>query len=123
VSYSPSEKAQGILLEENGVLGAIALYDHWTHNSVQMHVWAKAPRYLFNPGFLHEAFWFPFEFGKRGLAFAVTPGDNKPSLAVARALGFKEVYRIKDGWKLGTDMVIQEMRRQDCRWLRKREVA
>jgi hypothetical protein len=116
VSYSPSKVCQGICNDDNGV-HAMVLYDWWTKSGVQMHVWSDSPKHLFDKKFIHEVFWFPFVYGKREIAFAVTPADNAASLAVARALGFRETYRIKDGWDLGTCMVIQEIRRSECRFL------
>ena len=117
ISYSPSRDVRSVVFEDNGEVMCAAVYDHWTVYAVQMHVWSGNPKYLFNPEFLRAAFSYPFVFANKGIAFAVTPGDNTASLAVSRSLGFGEVSRIKDGWDLGTDMVIQELRRENCRFL------
>ena len=124
IQYSPSKKVQGIAhRRSDGSIGAMVLYDHWTENAVQMHVYSEDPKMLFDKEYLHEVFWFPFIYGKRGLAFGVTPCNNAPSLAVSRYLGFKEVYRIKDGWAAGTDMAILELRREECRWIPKETIV
>ena len=94
----------------------MAGYDYWTPNAVQMHIWIKHPEAYLSKEFIQEGFGYPFNSG-RNLVIGVTPGDNARALTFNRKLGFVEKYRIKDGWSLGTDMVIQELRREDCRWL------
>ena len=120
IGYAPSKHATGVVIEkDDGTPGAAAIYDHWTHSAVQMHAWSSSPKYVFNPDFCREIFAYIFVQNTKMLAFAVTPCDNSPSLALAKFLGFKKILRIRDGWKLGTDMVIQELRREDCRFLEK----
>lgn len=117
LTYTPAAGIKGIKLVRKGLTHAIAAYDHWTPNSVQMHIWTLGDpitRY-----FIKEGFRYPFEMCGRGLVIGVTPGDNAKALEFNRRLGFRETYRVTDGWSLGTDVVIQEMRRQECRWLRR----
>lgn len=124
IGYAPSKHSKGVVIEDDeGMPGAAAIYDHWTHSAVQMHAWSKSPKYIFDPEFCREIFAYIFVQNAMMLAFAVTPCDNSPSLALAKFLGFKEVSRIRDGWKSGTDMVIQELRREDCRFLEKLDHA
>lgn len=115
--YRPTDlfRAISLVTEEDG-LQAIVGYDFWTLNAVQMHVWIKHPEAYLSKEFIQEAFAFPFNSG-RNLVIGVTPGDNTRALEFNRKIGFLETYRVKDGWSLGTDMVIQEMRRENCRWL------
>ncbi len=120
ISYTPSIRFKAIVLMEEGKILAAAGYDHWTPNAVQMHIWI--PERL-SKLFVREAFRYPFEIGNKGLVIGVTPGDNTRALELNRHVGFREVYRIVDGWTLGTDMVIQEMRRDECRWLSRRDHA
>lgn len=121
VQYSPSRNFRGIALLRDGVLVAATGYDHWTPNSVQMHVWVPHPKKL-GPAFVRESFRYPFEIGGRGLVVGITPSDNAAALRFNKHIGFREVYRVKDAWSEGVDMVVQEMRKDECRWLRK-EVA
>ena len=110
--------SNGVLIEnEYGGIGAMAMYDRWTYSAVEMHAYSSSPKYVFRPEFCRAIFEYPFIQQNKMLAFAVTPCDNTASIALARWLGFKEVYRIRDGWKPGTDMVIQELRRENCRFL------
>lgn len=108
-----SESMRGIT---NG--GATVIFDGWTPNSVQMHVYSSGPKSLFDPTFVIEVFRYAFEQCGKSLVYTVTPGDAEGSLAVSGAMGFRETHRIKDGWSDGVDMVIKEMRRGDCRYLR-----
>jgi RimJ/RimL family protein N-acetyltransferase len=118
INFSYNSNSNGILIEdENGGVGAAAIYDRWTHTAVEMHAYSAGPKYVFRPEFCRAMFDYPFNQQNKMLAFAVTPCDNIASIALARFLGFKEVYRIRDGWDSGTDMVIQEIRRENCRFL------
>ncbi len=117
MGYNPSRHVKGISILEEKSLGACVLYDYWTPNSVQVHVCAPSLSALFNVGTLREIFRYPFILANRALCVAVTPSDQKGSLAVSSWLGFKEKYRIRDGWSPGVDMVLKELRREDCRFL------
>lgn len=119
LSYVPTNSVRSVALADEKAVYAAVLYDHWTYNSVNVHVYSQGPAHLFNKEFVREIFKYPFEDSGRGVLLAVTPGDAKESLAVSRVLGFKEVYRIRDGWKVGIDMVIKEMRKDQCRYLAK----
>lgn len=117
MGYNPSRCVKGIAVLEEKSLGACVLYDYWTVNSVQVHVFAPSLKVLFDAGTLREIFRYPFEIAGRRLLVAVTPADQKGSLAVSSWLGFREKYRIHDGWAVGVDMVLKELRREDCRFL------
>jgi hypothetical protein len=106
------------MFNEEGQVQTAVLYDYWTPNSVNAHIWSRTPKGLFSPGFIREIFVYPFLTCGRGLLIGVTPADCEASLRFSDALGFTEKYRIKDGWSVGTDMVIKEMRREECRWIR-----
>lgn len=116
MQYCPSSDVKGIL-HTNGFGMAAVLYDTWTWTGVQVHVYAPDLRLLFHPKFLREIFRYPFVDGGKKVLIAVTPAHQKGSLAVSGWLGFKEKYRIKDGWSNGIDMVLKELRREDCRFI------
>lgn len=82
-------------------------FDHWTPNSVQLHVVATNPKCL-APIWL-EVLGFVAKHGRR-LVYTVTPSDNVKSLRLQEALGFQERFRLEDGWSIGVDMVINEYR-------------
>lgn len=118
ISYSPTGGFKTIgQLDGDDVIAAVG-YDHWTPNSVQMHIWIPHPERV-TRSFIQEGFRYPFLMCGRGLVVGLTPSNNSAALHFNRRVGFKEVYRMKDAWDLGTDVVVQEMRREDCRWLRR----
>lgn len=116
--YNPTQGIRGITFadKDDQALG-VTMYDNWTPNAVHMHVWSKSSRPWFCKDYLKEIFRYPLEICAKGLVIAYTQGDNTPVLEFCRQVGFTEKYRVKDGWKLGTDLVIQEMRREQCPWV------
>lgn len=110
LSYVPSLNANGITCrDDDGNHMATLLFDFWTINAVQMHIWIERPKALEGGILVREAFDYVKKTG-RGLVLGVTPGDNTLSLRFQHALGFVEKYRIVDGWAKGIDMVISEKR-------------
>lgn len=118
ISYSPTGHFKGIVqLNSDYEIVAAVGYDQWTPNSVQLHVWIPRPKEI-SRKFIQEGFRYPFDY--KGLVIGLTPGNNAAALSFNRRVGFKEVYRMKDAWDVGVDVVVQEMRREDCRWLRRK---
>jgi len=110
LSYIPSLNVGGITcVDDDGKHMATILFDYWTINAVQCHIWVENSR-VFEKNFLPEEAWKYLRANNRMLAIGVTPGDNAASLKLQHALGFEERYRIKDGWDKGVDMVISEKR-------------
>lgn len=98
------------------VVGMVG-FDGWTATSVAMHVAVDEPhvlRRLIRPSF-GVAF---YEYGKE-VAIAQVLGTNERSLRLVKGLGFREVYRGKDWVDHGVDLVLHEMRRGECRWIRR----
>ena len=120
ISYSPTVgfRAIGQLNSCGDVIAAVG-YDCWTPNSVQVHIWIPQPKLVVRK-FLQEGFRYPFEMCGRGLVVGLTPGNNAAALSFNKRVGFKEVYRMHDAWDVGVDVVVQEMRRENCRWLRRK---
>ena len=94
---------------------AMVAFDAWTHNSAQVHVAIEAPGVCRR--LLTEA--FRYAFGAVGVLVAVIRAGNAKSVRLAKHLGFTERHRIRDGWKEGEDLIVLEMRREECRWLKK----
>lgn len=120
INYYPTSNFRAIKLVKSGRVLAVTGYDYWTPNCVEMHIWIQSPKAFWSRKFIQECFRYPFEICNRGIVIGVTPGDNRRALEFNRRVGFKEVHRVKDGWSLGTDVVIQEMRKEHCRWLKQR---
>ena len=99
--------ANGIVADEdNRTLAMIAL-DDWTPRSVHLHFYQNDVRAM--PLLWKELLWY-IQAHDRKLLCAVTPSSRELSLKLQRALGFKEVYRLKDGWDDGIDLVLTELK-------------
>lgn len=103
-------------VKDGKILGIIG-FDYWTPTAVQMHVWIGTPAALRDGIFLKEVFTYAFVTNKKKVAFGIIPSDNVKALKFIWNVGFTEVTRLKDGWDDGIDMVINEIRPGNCRWL------
>lgn len=102
-----------------GRVRGVVAYDGWTPNAVQAHMAVDTPvawRALLRP-----AFEYPFEQAGRKLLLGIIPADNTRSARMAESLGFALSHRVPDGWSDGVDLLVYQMRREDCRWIRKAE--
>ena len=111
----PEMKAIIAFDPQTGKVGGMAGFDGWTNNSVVMSVALDSPIALRR--IVHAAFEYAFLQAKKGVALATVKGSNTRSLALCRKVGFREVYRVRDGIEVGEDLVIFEMRREECRWI------
>lgn len=112
------EDTRGILAldEQSGSIVAAVILDNWTHTAVQMHQWVGHPMVL-RHGWLEEIYQFVFQDAGRDIIIGLVPGNNEKALKFNEHLGFKEVYRIKEGFGPDEDYVIMEGRREDfARW-------
>jgi len=105
-----------IALRGNTIVGAVAM-DSWTTNSCLGHIAIEDP-FVLRHGFLELAFNFAFHYAGRGIMYGMTPANNEKALRFNKKIGFKELYRLCDGYRVGIDYVLQEMRRETCRWIR-----
>lgn len=112
--YAPPANAQGIKLVEQGIIEMMVVMDYWTHTSCNMHIYVRT---MLRSHFLRELFNYVFNTCGLRMALAVVPESVTGSVRIARKLGFKELYRIPDGWKVGEDMLLLQMLREDCRWV------
>lgn len=118
-SYIPTFNFRGMKdCTPLGEIKAMVGFDFWTPNSVQIHVWIGNPKNL-SRRFIREVFTHLFVTCKKKLVVGVTPSDNSAALELNRRIGFIEKYRISEGWDDGVDMVLQEIRIENCRWVRR----
>jgi hypothetical protein len=95
-------------------------YSDWTPTGVAMHVALdiraipKADRREALAALTKAAFDYPFKQCKRKYAVGFTRASNAAALRLARGLGFREVYRIKDGWETGEDVVVSRKEADDA---------
>lgn len=104
-----TRKARGIAAWDRGKILGVVAYDLWTANSVHAHMCVVEP--IAWRRLLPVVFKAPFE--TRGILIGVIAASNKRSRILANRFGFKETHRIKDGARVGDDLVVHELRRED----------
>lgn len=114
--YLPTRNARGLAaVDGSGRTRGVVGYDGWTQAAVHCHMAVDTP--IAWRALLPEAFRYPLETCGRRLLIALVTADNARSLALARHFGFAETARIRGGWSDGVDLVLLELRKDDCRWL------
>lgn len=112
------EDTKGILaVNDEGKVVAAVVFDSWSNTSVQAHIWIENV-FAIRHGLLREAARYAFEEAGCLVMIGVVPGNNAKALKFDKHIGFTEVARIKDGFDVGVDYHILEMRKEDCPWLR-----
>ncbi len=112
------ENTRGIVAcDEYGEPQGVCVLDSWSANSCQMHLWLKTPMVL-RHGFQEEVFDFVFGSGRNKI-ITVVPSNNEKVLRLLhnKKFGFKELTRIKDGFEMGVDYVVSELKKEDCRYI------
>ena len=111
------KESRGIVaIDEDGEYCAGVIFDTWSVTSGQCHVVIENPMVL-RRGFLHEVFCYFFNTCGKILLVGVTPSNNDAALRFNKKIGFREVYRIPNGHDYNVAQVIQEMRKDECRYL------
>ena len=105
------EDTQGIIaLNHRDEVVAACILDSWSFNSCQIHIWIDNP-FVLKHGFQEAVFKHVFDTCEREVIIGITPDDNPKALKFIKHMGFKEIVRIKDGYKDGIDYVITEFRK------------
>ena len=104
-------------IDETGRIHGIVGYDGWCPGSVAMHVAIANPICIRR--LIQTAFGLPFIEFNLPLVKATVLSDNEKSIRFTKHLGFKHVATLHDWWSPGVDLMLFEMRREDCRWIPK----
>lgn len=67
---------------------------------------------------LRAAFHYPFVQVPVVQLFGAVAGDNFKALKLNKHLGFQVLYRVRNGWAGGIDLVVHSMSAAECKWLR-----
>lgn len=110
------QDTDGVVAQRGNDLVAAVVFDSFSDNSCLSHVVIEDPMAI-RAGLLYWAFHFVYDLRQVNLVTGLTPADNQEALSFAKKVGFREVYRIPEGYKIGVDYVLQEMRKDECRWL------
>jgi hypothetical protein len=117
------EDTSGLVVENNGVIQAIAVFDSFTRNSCNVHLAIDSPLVI-KHGFIHEICRHLFQTCGRNRIFGLVPSNNAKSLRFTKHIGMQEISRIPNALAEGVDYVIMEMTKDTCRWIeQKREAA
>jgi hypothetical protein len=109
-----TEAAKGLAaVDSSGRYRGVVGYDQWTKNSVEAHMAVDTP--IAWRTLLPHVFVWPFQHV--GVILGIISASNVPSCRMVDALGFKQLNRIRDGWAPGEDLVLWEMRRENCSYL------
>lgn len=108
-------------VDDAGRIHGMAGFDLWTENSVTINIALENPAALRT--ILRPIFNYAFVQAGRGVALATVREANVRSRELVEHVGFTEVYRVKDGIRVGEDMILYQMRREDCRWIAQRKAA
>ncbi len=111
-----------IAIDTDGKPQGVVLLDNWTENSCMGHIAIQHPMALRK---LHvEAMEFVFNTCQLGMFLGVIPADLPKSFKLNLHLGFKEIYRLKDGWDVGVDCIIVQLLKENCKYINRiKEVA
>lgn len=117
VGCIPTHTFRGLeAVDDAGRIRGMVGFDRWTDTSAEMHVAIDAP--LVARALLRPAFECLFVQCARELALGSVLSSNEKALRFDKHIGFRETHRIRDGHSRGVDIVLLEMRKAECRWLR-----
>lgn len=116
-----SPKALGLAaFDSMGRLRGCVAYDEPTADSCRVH---QAGTPISVRALLPLALTFPFEVLGVAKLVGTVASTNVRALRFNTHLGFREVAREADGFGDGVAKVHMELRREDCRFLRRKEAA
>lgn len=104
------------VVDGSGMVAGMVGFDNWCPNSAQIHVAIDRPALCRR--LIRAAFEFPFVQAGRGVLVALIAAINEKSMDLAQRFGFRIAYRVLDGWAPGVDLVVMELRKENCRWIR-----
>jgi len=107
-----SNGMRGVVAHDGTKIQGIIVMDTWTENSCQVHIAIDSP-FCIRSGLVSEAFRYIFETTGRGIVYGITPADNSKALRFNAKVGFVEVCRLKGAYKVGVDLVLQEVRQEN----------
>jgi hypothetical protein len=114
-----TESLRGIeAVDERGVIRGAVGFDGWLGNAAQMHIALESPIAL--RALLRPAFDYLYDKCGKDIALGMVPAHNHRALDFDKHIGFREAFRLKDGWAPNDDMILLELRRENCKWLKEK---
>ncbi len=102
---------------KNSCLGAVAGYNAFVGRTCVMHGAIDDPSAM-SRTFVKAIFKYPFEDCKLTHMTAMVDSANLKSLDFVKRCGFREVHRFEDAGLEGRDMILFQLLRSECRFLR-----
>jgi hypothetical protein len=99
-----------------GAVRGVVAYDLWTENAVWAHMAVDTP--IAWRSLIPACFKYPFVECGRDILLAAVPSHNTASWGLCKHLGLTIKHVVRDGWARGDDLLLLELRRADCRFLR-----
>ena len=100
--------------EKNETVGA-AIFDNFLHNSAQGTFIVTTPMVL-KHGFLEEIADFIFEHCGKDYIYALVQDGNKKAIKLNHHLGFRQIFRMPEGFGKGVDFLVLSLHKDDCRF-------
>lgn len=112
------EDTSGIMcidLDTNTTVAAM-IFDNVTPTSVQCHFMVSDAMAL-RHGFHKDCADLVFNhLGKRTI-YGLVPADNVAAIKINKHIGFSVKCVLEDGFKVGVDYLLMELKREDCKYL------
>ena len=118
--WSDSTGGYVIVDEDTDTPQAAILFHRWTNSTCTVAVVIDNPIAL-RHNLLETAFRLAFIEGARIKVIIEISSKNEKSLVCSKNVGFEEIFRIEDGYDVGDDLVILEMKKENCRFINKEE--
>lgn len=99
------------------IVGSIGA-DHFTFNSCQLFIAVDRPACL--QTLLRAGFDLAFNRAGMEIGYGIVNSDNLKSLRLTSRVGFKLKTKLENGWRKGVHLMVFEIEKQDCLWLRPR---
>lgn len=115
VPWSSDFRAIGVV--RNDCLMAVVAYNGFTGRTCFMHDAIDDPSVI-DRTFVREVFRYPFEVCGVTHILALVDSANQRAMSINSRLGFREVHRMDGAGLDGPDMVLLQLRADDCRFLR-----
>lgn len=111
------DDASALILEKDGVITAVAVYNRWyPKKSVEISIASVGGRWLTRP-FLAAVFGNPFINWDLPRVGSSISADNHKSIRFCEHLGFLREGRIREAGSNGQDLILFGMLKSECRFL------
>ena len=99
--------------DDGEFLGAVICED-WTETMCSCHILMPKPFKALRAGLHRELANYVFVQADRLKVIGLVPANNTRAQALNRHFGFTELFRIEDGYKVGEDYIVMEMKKENC---------